>query len=106
MFAYLERLGHTSNLEHGADASLHVPQMRIGSQHRNAARVGTRQTQQHSHQRGLAGAVGTEQRQQFAGVNLEIQVAQCDNLSVALLQVAALGHTGRPEGCGAAWHFG
>ena len=56
-----------------------LPRQRIGSEYRDAAGIGPRETQQHAHQRGFAGAVRPQQRQQLAGADFKVQVREGDD---------------------------
>ena len=106
VLAYAQGLRYAADLQHGPQARLHATSVRISAKYSDAARVGPRQPEQHAHQRGLARAIRAEQRQQFAGVQYQVEVTQGHDRAIALGEVAGGGNAERLREWIPEWHFG
>ena len=71
-----ERVRHTCGLQHGADAATRRQKLRRLPEHRCAAFIHLQQAQQMRNRRGLAGAIGAKQGEDFAAAHLQVHAIQ------------------------------
>ena len=74
-------LEQSAGLEHGRDEAAGDGLVRVEAEYGHGAGVGAAQAQHHVDGAGLAGSVGTEQRDDLAGVDGQVQAVDRPDLA-------------------------